>query len=272
MRRAGALAVLLALLAGCEALVGISDKVATDAGTTPNDGNSGSSSGGSGEASAADGGLDPDVPCGQQPGPEPLFCDDFDSEGPISGPWTWDTPTKGATIALDTTEYRSAPNSAQFVVPTTAASAQLGYDVGTLTSGGFSLAFDLRVDVASLAPLPQVGIAQAIGIGSGVTFIYVLGPGAQASIQVYVGSGEDPTATLPLATLPAPQTWTRIVLVYDPVQGLTVLEDGQTITTSTQYAMGAPGHAQFILGDVFETGSGTAFQAEMDNIVIRSTQ
>jgi len=263
MRRALALAAVLASQPACEAIVGISDKIA------PADGGGQASAEGGPEGGTPDaGGEDPDVPCMQQP--TNLFCDDFDSQASIKDGWTYDDPTDGATIAFDTVDYVSPSRSAQFIAPTTTMSqAQLGVNLASVSTG-FRMAFDLRVDVADLTGLPQIGVVEAIGMTNGLTLIYVLADSG-ASIQAYVGGGGAPM-TLPLPPPPT-RTWTRLVLVYDLAQGLTVIEDGKTLTTSTMLALGAPGPAQFIIGVSFVNPSppyDTPFQVEIDNVVVRA--
>lgn len=262
MRRLAALAVVLASVVGCEALVGISDKTRVDgAAVTPGE------DGGAVASGADGGGEDPDVPCAQQPAGA-LFCDDFDSETNVWDNWSWHDPTNGGTIAFDTMSFRSPPDSAHFIAPQTSSGAQLGIDVGTV-SGGVRLAFDLRVDVADPTTLAPAGVAQVLELGNGLTLVYAIGPGNHASLQSFEGSSNIPTMTIPL-TPPPTQIWTRIVLSYDPALGATVIEDGTTLSTTASLAMGTPGHTEFVLGAVYLLSPGGAFDVELDNIVIRA--
>jgi hypothetical protein len=241
----GCVALALVALAGCEVLVGIKDKtlVAAD--------------GGPGDAE------DPSAPCSQQPTPY-LFCDDFDSELEAGDGWEWILPADGGTIALDTVRYKTPPRSVQVTVPSAPGSAQLGYPVGSLTTG-YRLAFDLFVDVPDLASIPQVAVAQVLPAGpSGLQLDYVLGPGSQCAAQLF--GSTNATLTLPLPPL---RTWTRIVLVYDAVQGVSILEDGQTLATSSAVT-GPPGATSFIVGAVYSNPPGTApLVLELDDVVMR---
>jgi hypothetical protein len=66
------------------------------------------------------------------------------------------------------------------------------------------------------------------------------------------------------------QTWTRIVLVYDAVQGVTVIEDTKTIGTSSAAAFGAPGDTGIIVGAVFTNPMGSGpFVINLDDVVMR---
>jgi hypothetical protein len=243
---------LVGVVAGCELLLGIKEKTQAE----PTD------------ASTPDAATeDPSVPCSQQPAGY-LFCDDFDSEIEAGESWEWDTTKGNASIEFDTTQYKTPPRSVQ-VKASTPDQAQLGQPVGLLMNG-YRLAFDLFVDVPDLSPIPQVGVAQIYrSDGAGTLMVnYLLGPGSTCSVVVYDGP-TDATVTLSVAPPPL-RTWTRIVLVYDAVEGVTVIEDGQTLGTSVAAALGAPGDTTMILGGVFTNppGSGTLV-FELDDVVMR---
>jgi hypothetical protein len=216
----------------------------------------------------ADDGTDPAVPCAQQP--PNLFCDDFDEDLEAGSKWQWDTPLGGSTIALTTAQAQTPPRSVQVVAPVQKdLEAQLGAPAGSLQSG-FRLAFDLYVDEADLSSLAQVGVAQ-INLGAaGLSVNYVLGPGPAASLQVFENASQ---ATVVEQSLPQPpplRTWTRIVLVYDAAQGVTVLEDGATLATGPAAAKGPPGQTQIILGAVYVNPPGsTPYQVDIDTVVMR---
>ncbi|HEX3346030.1 MAG TPA: hypothetical protein VHS09_15710 [Polyangiaceae bacterium] len=256
------------VVAGCELLVGIEDKTqASDASVADGAGVT------DGGGDATDGAVvaDPDVPCDQQP--TNLFCDDFDSEPEAGDGWLWDIVMGGGTVDLSTAQPESPPRSALFMIPGAPASAQLGQNVGTDLQTGYRLAFDLRVDLdaASFANIPQVAPAQLYrtsGSSDQLTVAYVLGPGAQAYVQVFEGSAGSPT-NVTLSRPPPPQAWTRIVLVYDAQQGLTILEDGASIGASAAAAHGAPGLTSIIVGAVYSNGAGGATTLEVDNVVLR---
>jgi hypothetical protein len=239
MRSIAWLAAPLAAVAGCEVLVGIHDK--TEA-------------------------TDPSVPCAQQP--PFLFCDDFDTEVDAGDTWSWDMQQGGSTIAIDSTDYKTPPHSARIVAPAASPDAQLGQPVGHLSTG-FRLAFDLRVDVTDLTPIPEVGIAQVL-TGNNLLVNYVLGPGSTCSIQVF-DSVTNESLLAPTVQLPPLQTWTRIVIVYDAEQGLTVIEDGATLLpTTSAVARGAPGDTTIILGAVYVTPPGSVpLTLEIDDVVMR---
>jgi hypothetical protein len=238
MRRFAWLAAPLVALSGCEVLVGIHDKAVV---------------------------TDPSAPCSQQP--PFLFCEDFDSEDDAGNTWQWDTPKGGSTIAIDSTDFKTPPHSAQIVAPVQSPEAQLGQPVGSLTKG-FRLAFDLRVDVTDLTPIPQVGIAQVLS-GNNTMVNYVLGPGSTCAIQVF---DTQSNAALVAQTVPLPplQKWTRIVIVYDAQQGLTLIEDGATLLSASNVARGAPLDTTLILGAVYVNPPGSApLTLEIDDVVMR---
>jgi Concanavalin A-like lectin/glucanases superfamily len=264
MSRAGALAAVLGLVAGCEVLVGIHDKTLS--------GSAGEAGAGIDDGGAAVDGNDgpyPDVPCSLQPqSPSPFFCADFDEVEDAGHGWGYALPQQGGSIAIDSQYYRSRPNSAQvYAPPNASAQAQLGLDVPT--GQGLTVAFDLRVDVDDLTQLPpQVGVLQIIpSSGSGRSILYSLGnQGAQ--ILVSDGTG----AMTGGGTTPPPgRIWTRLVFVYDPTQGLTAFEDGQMLTGVPSLTGALTGMTQVILGAdyVYDPATGNeAFQAQLDNVVV----
>jgi len=72
-------------------------------------------------------------------------------------------------------------------------------------------------------------------------------------------------------TSPPSATWTRLVFVYDPTQGLTVFEDGQQLHAVPAITGALAAKTQVILGVAYEydpTTATEAFQAEIDNVVI----
>jgi hypothetical protein len=257
----------LASAPGCETLVGITDKtVAPDS----------SSIGGADDAASKKGptdggGLDPSVPCARQPLPF-VFCDDFDSVNSVSATWSWQsiTPLQEGSIAFDTTEFTSAPRSAQVIAQPVVGHVQLGTLLDLAGATAFVIAFDLRIHVDTLAGVPQVALVQA-SAGNGIALNYVIGPGAACELQVYDQS-VTPSAMFPsvTATLPPTRVWTRIVLAYDSAKGATVYEDGQIAAQWTGARPGPVGMSGFILGAAFVNPPGSiALTSEFDNVVIR---
>ena len=246
MLRTGALATALIALVGCELLTGISDKTLVSSGRVG-------------------------VPCSQQQGY--LFCDDFDAEPTLGQPWEWHSATKGGALSFDTADYATPPHSAQCVAPAGAiATAQLGRDVGVL-SHEFGVTFDLRIDAASATDLPEASVAQVLTTGTGLSINYVLGPGNACSLQVFDTSGGS-GAPVVSVELPFPplRTWTNIALESTP-QGVSVVEDGQSIGSSGALPTGAPGDTTFIVGIVsvvpFQPGATSAITLELDDVVLR---
>jgi hypothetical protein len=250
----------LAAAAGCELLVGIKDKSeASDAST--------------GETSTGDASdEDPDGPCAKQPAN--LFCDDFDSEIEAGDGWTWDLSMAGGAVGFDTTDYVTKPRSALFTIPGAGTpSAQLGQNIGPDLQSGYRLSFDLRLDVDDLSSVPQLGVAQVYRTPQTdvLSFNYVVGPGATASVQLFEGTSQTMTI-LPLTQTPPTRTWTRIVMVYDATEGVTVIEDDRTIGSSTAAAHGPPGQTSVIVGAVYSNPgnpSASAVTFAIDDVVLR---
>jgi hypothetical protein len=233
----------LAPLAACEAIVGIEDK--TLAGSSD----------------------DPSVPCAQQP--PYLFCDDFDEQPEAGDTWEWDTPNGTASIELTKTPVRTPPNAVAIAsAADPSSSAQLGQDVSNLQTG-FRLAFDLYVDESDLGSIAQVGVAQVNTATANLSFNYVLGPGATCTLMVFEGNAQSQILDKVLP-LPGLRTWTRIVLVYDATDGVSVLEDGATLTSGNLAGRGAPGVTGIIMGAVYVNPPGsTPIQLVLDDVVLR---
>jgi hypothetical protein len=229
------LGAVVASLAACEAIVGITDK------TTP------------------------PSPCPQHG--NALFCDDFDSVMHVGDTWGWAYTQEGGTLALDTADFFTPPRSAQAVVPTNGlAQAQLGKHLGTI-AGGFHLSFDLRVDVDDLSGIGQVGVAQILCPTPGTQLDYVLGPGKRAQLQAYMGMQMTPV-DLPLPPLHA---WTHLEMVYDPMAGVSLLMDGKTAGASQTVVFGNAGETTIILGGVFVNvlgGTTTPLKVEIDDVLM----
>jgi hypothetical protein len=129
---------------------------------------------------------------------------------------------------------------------------------------------DLRLDVDDLSSVPQLGVAQVYRTPQSdqLSFNYVVGPGAMASIQLFEGTSNTMTI-VPLTQMPPTRTWTRIVMVYDATEGVTVLEDDQTIGSSAAAAHGAPGQTSVIVGAVYSNPPGSAVTFAIDDVVLR---
>jgi hypothetical protein len=228
------LGAVVASLAACEAIVGITDK------------------------------STPQSPCAQHG--NALFCDDFDSAMSVGATWGWAYTQQGGTLTLDTADFFTPSQSAQAVVPTTGtAQAQLGKHLGTI-SGGFHFSFDLRVDVDDLSGIGQVGVAQILCATPGTQIDYVLGPGKKAQLQAYMGMQMMPV-DLPLPPLHA---WTHLEMVYDPMAGLSLLMDGKAAATLPQFVFGNAGDTTIIVGGVFVNAVGGAapLKVEIDDVLM----
>ncbi len=231
-----------------DAYVAVQDAPAPDAG------------GGSGERTAPDAGTtDPSAPCSGQP--TFLFCDDFDTENTVAQGWTWMIDTNdGGTASFDTAAYTSAPRSLQIIAPSPPSSTVnqvFGLDLGTLTSQ-VRLAFDVRLDMASLASLPNTAIAQILGArqGTGMEIDYLFRTNQSPAIEAYVSPDGGAPIIIPLPSPPL-QTWTRLVVVYDVSAGITVYEDGVQIAANASATAGVPNDTKVQMGMIYEVGAGS---------------
>ncbi len=213
--------------------------------------------------------MDPDVPCSQQP--TFLYCNDFDSVSSVGDTWDYtynNNAEGGAILQLCSTTYVSPPHSAQMITPPAVSDdIQLGKDVGTLYSG-CRLAFDVRVDVSTLAGIPQILVAQLYLTRAinPLQLNLVIGPGAGAALQVN-GVG-DAGPLYVNASTPAPMTWVRFVVAYDSTAGVSLFANGELQGTMA-VGLGEPGDTKIIMGDPFVgTGGTQTVTTEEDNIVL----
>jgi hypothetical protein len=80
---------------------------------------------------------------------------------------------------------------------------------------------------------------------------------------------DNTVATIALP-LPPIRTWTRIVVAYDAVHGVSIEEDGQPIGANPSLASGPPGDTEFIVGAVYTNPPGSPpMQLELDDVVMR---
>jgi hypothetical protein len=214
--------------------------------------------------------TDPSAPCASQP--PYLFCDDF-TEATLTSKWEYQLVTDdGGTMSFFSQAYTSPPQSMLVAAPASTGAQQvaLGQAMGTVVTQ-FRLAFDLRIDMDSLANTPVTAIAQVIGQRQGkiMELNFLLQPSGQAHLDSLVSLDSGAMRTIDLPTLPL-RKWTRLVIVYDASAGVSVLEDGQTIGSDTSATAGAPEATQILMGMVYQLAPGTdTIRFEMDNIVFR---
>jgi hypothetical protein len=228
---------------------------------------------------AGDGGgavVDPDLPCAQQP--SFVYCNDFDSVTSVGQTWNWDFTNyadAGAAFQFDTTDYRSPPQSVKGFLPAVSGNfvgnLQLGKDVGILNVN-VRLAFDYRLDMASLTGVAQVGVAQMLpsrtSTAAPMQINYIVGPGAASELQAYLNTADGGAPKTVSLGAPPLQTWTRIGIEYDAAGTITVYVNGQlkgTIPAGT----GSPGDVVFIVGGVYiNSGGNASVTVELDNVVV----
>jgi hypothetical protein len=273
---------LAASAAGCAVIWGIEDKtLVTDSGVTATDAGEGgtlpessidSPTGETGSDAGVDAAPDPEpsAPCGQQPdsGQPILYCNDFDTTASIGSTWNWGPyiDIDGGTLAFDTTLFKSTPRSARATAPPGNGGVQLGKELGTLSSN-FRVAFDYFIDLddAALVNVAEIGVVQMGGQG-GLILNYVVGNGKRARVQLW-RNGTDSYHPLPE---PKSRTWVRVVMSYDGVDGVRVWVNGKQEQHVAAHAFGAPGAAQFIVGQAYINGGGTvSTPVLLDNVVAR---
>ncbi len=228
---------------------------------------------GSGNFTPPDAGtVDPSAPCSQQG--TTLFCEDFDEETAVAQDWLYEIDTvDGGSLAFFMGAYTSPPRSMQVTSPVAPSSSVLdvlGKQLTTSLTSRFSLAFDVRLEMNTLAGLPLTTIAQMIAQRQGVPMQFNFEISSSGSdLQAFTSADGGGAATMiTLPALPLRQ-WTRVVLAYDASTGITITEDGLVVGTNAAVG-GAPGTLQFQMGMVFQIPPGTAPQQfEMDNIVVR---
>jgi hypothetical protein len=225
------------------------------------------------EFTAPDAGTtDPSAPCVQQP--TNLFCDDFDIETAVVQKWEYQLITDdGGALSLFTGAYTSPGDSLLVVAPASTGTPQtmLGSIPSASLASQFRLAFDLRIDMDSLADTPTTAIAQLLAQRQGTDMELNLSllPTGQAQLDALVGLDGGPGRTTLLPVLPL-RTWVRLVIVYDVTAGVSVLENGQVIGADPGATGGAPGPTQFLMGMAYQLPPGTdTIRLEMDNVVFR---
>jgi hypothetical protein len=216
--------------------------------------------------------LDPSAPCSGQT--QYLFCDDFNYDSVVGEGWTYALlKDDGGALDFYDAAYTSAPRSLQVQAPASTGDqlVVLGQVFSSPLTTRFRLAFDLRIDVDSLEPLPISTVAQVLAKRDGgqpLELDYQLLPSGVAHLHMFIATdGGVPTDI----DLPAPplRTWTRLVIAYDVTAGVTVLEDGATIGASPMVG-GVPELTQFQVGMVYQTPPGTAdLLLELDNVVFK---
>lgn len=192
-----------------------------------------------GDGSTAIDGTPGDAPSNEASGrwcktlsPAPVFCDDFDDQGPFAG-WTNQDLRAGGTVVRDSTASRSAPNSLLTDSPGSSnpGSAVLFLQIATTVSK-LHYAYDMRIDVRD----PQTGYAEInyVKLDNGMTSsaIYMRAfksptDPATVTAEAYLADGGVPQHDIQLAGNPQFGGWRRVDLDLDLAQHLlTVTIDG----------------------------------------------
>jgi len=211
--------------------------------------------------------TDPSAPCSGQPAFK--FCDDFDTESTVAQGWEYSLASiDGGSSSFYAGAYTSPPRSLQIVAPVAPSSQNqlLGLDLGVFNSQ-VRFAFDLRIDMDSVASLPDTCVAQLLGSrqGTGMELDYILKPNQGAVLEAYVSPDGGPALNIGLPGPPL-RTWTRIVVVYDVSAGVTVYEDGVQVGASAAAAAGVPNDTKIQIGMIYEFGGGSASNGQKNQL------
>ena len=207
--------------------------------------------------------------------PAPMFCDDFDDQGPLTR-WTDSFVRAGATIGRDGTDFQSSPNALLALSPpaNSPSGAYVYLDTAS-TKSKVHIAYDMRIDARDTS----VGYAE-------INYVIIAAP---IPIDFYMRVFDDPSSIttmtseanvdggvlahdVPLAGAPRFDAWTRVTVDIDlaTAHAMTVTIDGQTAgTQSLESNLYAPGPMTVRVG-IGYTGSPTTsdWRIRYDNATI----
>ena len=194
--------------------------------------------------------------------PAPMFCDDFDDQGPLTR-WTDSYVRAGATIARDGTAFQSAPNALFAISPPAngPSSAYVHLDTSS-AKGKVHVAYDMRIDARDTS----IGYAE-------INYIVI---GAAIPLDFYMRVFNDPNSIstitseanvdggvlahdVALAGAPRFDVWTHVTVDIDvaTAHAMTVTIDGQTAAVQPlESNLYAPGPMSVRVG-IGYTGSPT---------------
>jgi hypothetical protein len=163
--------------------------------------------------------------------PAPMFCDDFDDQGPFKL-WTDQYVRANATVSRDGTAFRSAPNAFFANAPASVdPSSAIVYLSTTATKSKLRVAYDMRIDARD----PPTGYAEINYIHFGSQFASYLRIHADATqdtslaIEAYLPDGGIPSHDIAIAGKPRFDGWRRVGIVLDVAstpRTLTITMDG----------------------------------------------
>jgi len=210
--------------------------------------------------------------------PTPMFCDDFDDQGPFTR-WTDLYVRSGGTVGRDGTAFRSAPNALLALSPASVdPSSSLVYLSTTATKSKVRIAYDMRIDARD----PKTGYAEINYINfdtPGLAFaVYLRVFDSASSVtritsEVYLPDGGIPAHDVALAGMPRFDVWTRVGVEVDVAstpRTLTVTIDGIVAALQTlEPGLYAPGPVSARVG-IGYTGYPTTgdWRIRYDNVTI----
>ncbi len=278
---------LLALLAGCTALLGINkdyvdvgrDSGATD-GTTM-DGTSptvdGASDDSAFDASLGDGGSEGGLGFCATLNPKPTFCDDFDLGNPVGAGWSNVSKCIGCTVAIDNDASVSPPLSILAInTPDgSSADAYLRKVVVTTATQFIAVQADLRMDKAAIDPASaecalELGLSSSAGDWRARLLVYP----TKTELEEYEFAQADASNTWDWAGLAqffSLNLWVRVRIEVDLMAlTSTVYFNGAKVLDAHPLRFKWPkGTPSVVAGDVFPRWNYTGNWAfRVDNVVL----
>jgi len=189
--------------------------------------------------------------------PAPLFCDDFDDQGPFTR-WTDQYVRSGGTVARDGTAFRSAPNALLTLSPSSIDPSSAFVYLSTAdTKSKVHVAYDMRIDSRD----PTTGYAEVNELRfdtPGLAFAIYLrvfnDPNTSTTVvsEAYLPDGGVPSHEVALAGNPRFDGWRRVGVDIDLASTphtVAVTLDGKAAGTVTlEPSLYAPGPVRMQLG------------------------
>jgi hypothetical protein len=205
--------------------------------------------------------------------PAPMFCEDFDDEGNFTK-WTSVVQRNGGTLARDTNDFRSAPNSLLSRAPGSAMSQQAYLDFIPPTEvKHVKLAFDLRIDARD----QQTGYAE-------IAYVVFNSP---IHSDFYIRAYQDPATNgytaesypdgsavqhnLSLGSTMTFDTWRRVAIDIDvaTANALTVSIDGvQIVNQPLESTLYVPAGVEVRPGIGYTGSPSNLWSMRWDNVTI----
>lgn len=224
---------------------------------------------------AGDGGSDGGRWCDSL-SPAPMFCDDFDDQGPFTR-WTDQNVQNSGALSRDPTAFRSAPNALLSVAAASTTSSPACVFLQTnATKSQVHVAYDMQIDARDTS----VGYAE-------INYIRFATPALNFSVylrvyddpnstttltsEAYLADGGVPAHDVGLAGSPRFDTWSRVTVDLDLTSHtLSATVDGKVAATQTlEPDLYAPGPVTVNVGIGYTGHPSTAdWDIRYDNVTI----